>query len=518
MASKKLVGMRYVLYGRCSSDDQKNKDFSTLDVQEGLNRHYVKEKGGTVAGAYKDEAVSGTTLKRKGWLQLLSDAQAGKFDAVIVTYMSRLGRGRAFVIAEYELEKCGVRVEMVKEQFSDDMSGYLGKNMTTMMDGSYAFQVRQWTMTKMQAMVEAGFFPGGYPPFGMQKVVATEAIYFHKPGNEPPKRLVPDADTAPIVRQAFAFFLEGQSLASVRAYLSSVTTRDWNTTRVKALLMNETYKGTLAFGQWRNEAAWEPVVSPETWKAAQDALTGRAVRPPRPEADEFTYYLRGRVHCPHCGCPYTQSSHWGRGGIRAHYYVCQTTNRQKREGGVKCPVGRVNAGKLHRSVLGFIQRGAAHKTFLHQVIRQSGGWGEAEEVQKSVRGQLGKQKQSVEMRIANYVKAIGDGRDSPALMAALDRAEADRETVVQEIEAADRGIAAATVRRPTAERLSLAWGRSMEVWKVLTEEERTELLGSLVQAVEMTDKKSMALELLPVVSATLSEVRATPSFKSGGRT
>ena len=190
MAKQVLAAPRYAIYVRCSSDDQKHKDFSTTDVQEGLNREYIKSRGGTVAGFYKDEAVSGTTLKRKGFQQLLTDAQAKKFDAVIVTYMSRLGRGRSFVIAEYELEKCGVRVEMVKEQFTDDtddIGGYMGKNMTNVMDGMYAFQVRQWTMTKMEAMVAAGYFPGGYPPFGMLKVVAEEAVGFHRAGSEPPK-------------------------------------------------------------------------------------------------------------------------------------------------------------------------------------------------------------------------------------------------------------------------------------------------------------------------------------------
>ena len=282
---KKELGMRYALYVRCSSDDQKHKDFSTTEVQEGLNRAFVQEKGGLVAGLYKDEAVSGTTLARKGYSQLLADAQAGKFDAVIVTYMSRLGRGRSFVIAEYELEKCGVRVEMVKEQFTDDIGGYMGKNMTNVMDGIYAYQVRQWTMTKMEAMVAAGYFPGGYPPFGLIKVVASDAAGFHRAGNDPPKRLVPDPEAADIVRQAFALFLEARSLAEVRAYLNSVTDRTWTTTRAKAMLMNEAYKGALVFGQWRNEAAWEPVVSRDTWRPLRAHLwpERRDRRGPTPE-------------------------------------------------------------------------------------------------------------------------------------------------------------------------------------------------------------------------------------------
>ena len=260
MAKTQSGPARCAIYARCSSDDQVHKDFATNNVQEGLNLQHVKEIGGIFVKAYSDEAVTGTNLKRPGWKKLLADAQAGMFDVVIVTYMSRLGRGKAFVIAEHELEKCGVRVEMVKEHFSNDINGYIGKNMTNVMDGMYAYQVRGWTMTKMEAMVNAGFFPGGYPPFGMKKVVADDAVHFHKPGHEPPKRLVPDSVTVPIVLRAFALFLETRSLAEVGKYLNTVTLRHWTTTSVKNLLTNEVYKGVLHFGQWRKEDAWEPII------------------------------------------------------------------------------------------------------------------------------------------------------------------------------------------------------------------------------------------------------------------
>lgn len=36
------------------------------------------------------------------------------------------------------------------------------------------------------------------------------------------------------------------------------------------------------------------------------------------------------------------------------------------------------------------------------------------------------------------------------------------------------------------------------MWDVLTEDERTDLLGSFVQNVEMTEKTKAALELLPI--------------------
>ena len=493
MAKKPIGQARYAIYVRCSSDDQKHKDFSTTDVQESLNRNYVQAKGGIVACLYKDEAVSGTTLNRKGYMQLLADAQAKKFNAVIVTYMSRLGRGRSFVIAEYELEKCGVKVEMVKEQFTDDIGGYMGKNMTNVMDGMYAFQVRQWTMTKMEAMVAAGYFPGGYPPFGMLKVIATDGAGFHRAGSEPPKRLAPDPAAADIVRQAFALFLETGQQAKVREYLNAVTTRSWTTTAVKRLLTNEVYKGDIVFGQWRNAGAYEAVVAAEAWEAVQAALGSQAGRGARTEtADDFTYYLRGRVQCPHCNCPYTQGSHHGK-TKRVHYYECRCMNRRE-----KCPVGRVNADRVHHTILNYMDYASRHPTVMHKLIAQSGGWTTADDSQKALRGQLGKQKQMLEVQIGNYVKALGDGKMSNAILAALEKAEANREEVLRQMEVADHDIALATIKRPTAAQVSEAWGNIKRVWKVLDEEDRADLLGSFVQAVEVTEKEELILELLPV--------------------
>ena len=78
---------------------------------------------------------------------------------------------------------------------------------------------------------------------------------------------------------------------------------------------------------------------------------------------------------------------------------------------------------------------------MQSLIAQSGGWGTADEAQKALRGQLGKQKQALEMRIANYIKAIGDGRMSDAVLAALDKAEAELEAVSRQLVQADQEIA-----------------------------------------------------------------------------
>ena len=164
----------------------------------------------------------------------------------------------------------------------------------------------------------------------------------------------------------------------------------------------------------------------------------------------------------------------------------------------KCPVGRINADRVHYTILNYMDYASRHPTVMHKLIVQSGGWATANDAQKSLRGQLGKQKQMLEVQIGNYVKAIGDGKMSSAILAALEIAEAEKLEVCRQMLIADQEIATSTIKRPTAVQVSEAWGNIGRVWKVLDAEDRADLLGSFMQAVEVTEKEEVILELLPV--------------------
>lgn len=81
-ASDSIDPRRFAIYLRCSSDDQKHGDFTTIDTQRELNRWCVEGKGGHVVAEHADEGKTGTNLKRPDWKRLLEDAQAGRFDDV----------------------------------------------------------------------------------------------------------------------------------------------------------------------------------------------------------------------------------------------------------------------------------------------------------------------------------------------------------------------------------------------------------------------------------------------------
>lgn len=64
----------------------------------------------------------------------------------------------------------------------------------------------------------------------------------------------------------------------------------------------------------------------------------------------------------------------------------------------------------------------------------------------------------------------------------------------------DKKIAKAKMKRPTSEQVCAAWGRIVDLWEVLTEEERQEVLGGLVQEIVVTQKDRVHLRLAKAAS------------------
>ena len=489
--TKKSGSTRYAIYLRCSSDDQAKGDFTTLDVQRGLNEQHVRDHGGVFIGAYQDDGISGTTLDRRDWKRLLADAQAGRFDAVVCTYMSRLGRGDTFTVAEYLLKEAGVKVEMVKEQFSDDMTGHVNKKMTQFVDGMYVEQVRQWTKTKMEAMVKAGYFAGGVPPFGYQKEFVADAGGFHSREKEPPKRLVPHAEYGDVARHAFSVCLDRGTIAAVRDYLNAVTPRHWTITTAKALLTNEAYLGIQQFGQWRNESSHPPLVDKGTWDRVQAILKERRPQAP-PRLDSYNYFLRGLLHCPHCGCVYTS---WPAKGGAVAYYGCLHSQKGRSD----CPVKRINADALHYTLLHQIEHAAKHHTVMHRLIAESGGWQRADDALLKVRAQVSNRRQFLGMQIKNLTEAIANGSSSfRSILASLEAKERDRDGLDLEMRRLDAEIRLNTLDRPEAKEVQGFWSEFVELWPELTDPEKLEMIGCVVKRIEVKEKGRIFLELNPI--------------------
>ncbi len=375
---------------------------------------------------------------------------------------------------------------MVKETFSNDLAGYMGKSMTIMMDGMYPKMVSGWTKTKFIEMNNRGYFCGGTLPLGYRTEVVAEAGGFYSSDKEPPKRLVPNADAAPFVRRAFEVFAETRCITGVIAYLKGVTGRNWTYDSAKYLLTNETYLGIGRVGEFVNLTHHEPLVPQPLWDLVQEGLIQRTRMPKTQPKDTTAYHLRGLVFCPQCGCRMTPGDHHGRTAT-VRYYECIGAHKKKTR---SCPTRRVNARSLHEAVLSEIRRAVQHPTRLTELVREAVREMPAPEGLKDQLTSLTRRLRETDKKIKNLLGAVENGGSQVSpLLRRLTELEEERAGLDGERQAVERRIEETRLRRPDEAQVMALWGRFLELWEAASDEERNDLLPLLVERVDMRDKE-----------------------------
>ena len=85
---------RAVVYARYSTEHQRA---ASIADQVEVCRRYIDRNGWVLTRSYDDAAISGASRHRPGYLNLLADAEAGKFDVLVCEAVDRLGRNLADV-------------------------------------------------------------------------------------------------------------------------------------------------------------------------------------------------------------------------------------------------------------------------------------------------------------------------------------------------------------------------------------------------------------------------------------
>lgn len=216
--------------------------------------------------------------QRPSLLAAIQGVERGEYDAIVVAYLSRLGRSvREQLRAWDRVEAAGGKIIVVQEGI--DTSTPTGRLQRTIMLGIAEHEreqhaerfenLRGWATT-------AGIWQRRQTPLG----------YTRDPGT---RKLVANTDAVRVVR---AF---GDRLAGVPV---SMIARDLKMTPsgVRALLRNRVYLGELRVGEHVNPAAHPALVDPELFEAVQHA---RITRPPKRSAHPAL--LAGLARCAGCG-------------------------------------------------------------------------------------------------------------------------------------------------------------------------------------------------------------------------
>lgn len=336
--------MRIGILGRTSSEDQAER--GTIKNQIEFGEKYCDLHKLKIAEWYLDDGVSGTIPleQRPEGARLLADAKAGNIDLLLIYKLDRLGRSARIILnAVYELEQYGVKIRSMTEPF--DTGDPSGRFLLTILAGVADLE-RETILERMwygaNRAARAGKWLGGIVPFGY---LVNDDGFLTINEETLPGTYMGEAD---VVRLIYRLLVEQHySTIKIADYLNALGiptayTRDsrlmkhgkrkvktsgiWRPSRVRAIVINATYKGLHQYGKRSAkkreiiEREVPAIVSVDIWERAQQVLHENQIEAPR--NSRHNYLLRGLIKCGTCGLTYQGISYNGPKNKPKNYYVC----------------------------------------------------------------------------------------------------------------------------------------------------------------------------------------------------
>jgi len=344
------------------------------------------------AGVYSDFAISGFKEKRPGFQQMLSDARAGKINLILTKSVSRFARNTSIVLeATRELRELNVGVFFELQNINT--LSCEGELMLTII-AAFA-QAESESGSIVAKMAYRRKYERGIP------VQYLERSFGYKKTDE--GEFVPDKEEAEWVKKIYEMAADGYTPAAIKRFLNGNGVKtaggaEWLDSTVFRLLENEIYKGDYIMhkhfvneerklvrnrGQvdaWYIEDDHVPIVSPELWQKAQDAIenkreylrTGSVVK----ERSEENYPYKGKIFCAECGkaMAYKRSVYdSGKKKICYYSYICPSHENDTES----CRVTGVRADTLMDTLQGLLQKQAGLAVEISvkaAAVRVSGCW------------------------------------------------------------------------------------------------------------------------------------------------
>ena len=197
------------LYERLFRDDNLEGESYSIGNQKKLLTKVAKEKGYTNLVHFLDDGISGVTMDRPGFNDMMEQLAAGKAAAVFVKDLSRLGRNYIEVgrLTEEFFPEHDIRLVAV----SDNIDTAEGENelapIRNLFNEWYARDISKKRRISNKIKGNAGE-PMGPPPYGYKK------------DPDDPKRWVVDEEAAQVVRRIFRMTVDGYGTEQIATILS----------------------------------------------------------------------------------------------------------------------------------------------------------------------------------------------------------------------------------------------------------------------------------------------------------
>ena len=339
VSKENVNSFQTAIYTRISRD-KKEKPSDSIENQIALCESYIKRNDGhNLVGIYKDIAKTGTNFERPDFENLMEEIRTGKVNCIIVKDLSRFGRNYTELgnFIEKIFPFLGVRFIAVNDNLDtfqmDDPNKSLEVILKNIVNETYAKDISKKVSSSHQMRLKQGGFICGVAPYGYRARKDEDGI----------RRLYPDENTAPIVKEIFDAYLKGLSTSGISKLLlekkvyiatdyrkigkaisdSGEPIRLWKQTTILQLLKNRAYTGTLIQGKNQKhlyemkprerlseehwivtENAHEAIISMDTFEKVQEKISEKAApikrsREENTAAKDDTIF-RGMVYCNIC--------------------------------------------------------------------------------------------------------------------------------------------------------------------------------------------------------------------------
>lgn len=193
------------LYCRLSQEDMREGESLSIENQKLILRKYAEEHGFFNCKFYVDDGYSGASTERPAYKEMMNDVENERVSTVIVKDQSRLGRDylQTGLLMEITFPQYDVRFIAVNDGVDsiNGMNDFAG--IKNYFNDLYARDTSKKIRAVQRAKGERGERVGTTIPYG----------YMKDPVN--PKQIVPDPETAPIVRRIFETYSSGIGIVKI---------------------------------------------------------------------------------------------------------------------------------------------------------------------------------------------------------------------------------------------------------------------------------------------------------------
>lgn len=303
------------IYTRVSTREQAEAGYS-IEEQEKLIKAHCVENNIRAHKVYSDKGISGKSIKgRPGLISLLADAEAGKFNMVIVWKINRLSRKLKDTLEIVEkLSYYNVEMKSITEKMElNTPEGRLHLHIMSSLGEFERGQIAENVKMGMKARAKEGRWNGG-SVLGYDLVKMTDST--RKRGEN---MLVINKEEAKVVRHIFDLYYNGKGYKAIANQVNKEGHKTkkgnhFSTTSIKDIVNNPLYAGMIRYdvrSNWATqrrkginpdpilvEGIHEPIISREKFKSVQELVKTKSFKPNRTYAGGFP--LTGILRCPVC--------------------------------------------------------------------------------------------------------------------------------------------------------------------------------------------------------------------------